>query len=218
MTLVIAASLLALAPIARASTAQEEGQGEQVLREMEASKVECSDLSGEDFDHIGEYAMGRMFASAASHEAMDEAMARMMGSSDETQVHEAMGQRFAGCGGGQLPAGFGRMMGALNAMGIMGGGMMGGIDGGAGYGSYGSMMGGTWNGSDSGNSDFNGPSAGAMIAMMAILIGAVGIAVFFLGRRRPSARSPLEILQQRYASGELSAEEFQERKRLLGGG
>ncbi|MBS1895364.1 MAG: SHOCT domain-containing protein [Actinobacteria bacterium] len=218
VTLLTAAALLLAAPIAGASTAKEEGQGALVLRELEGGKLACGDLSGEDFDHVGEYAMGRMLASAGSHEAMDEVMARMMGSGSEAQVHEAMGRRFAGCGGAQLPAGFGRMMGALNAMGMMGGGTMGGTawNGGP-YGSSGSMMGGRWSetGGKGGDDDSNGPSAAAMIGMMAVLIAAVGIAVFFFSRRGP--RSPLETLRQRYASGDLSAEDFEERKRLLEG-
>lgn len=216
MALLAAATILLLAPSsAGATTAQEEGQGAQVLRELEAGKVECGDLSGEDFDHLGEYVMGRMFASSGSHEAMDEVMARMMGSGSETRVHEAMGRRFAGCGGGQLPAGFGRMMGAIGAMGMMGGGMMGGAPGNPGaFGPFGTMMGGDWNESG-GGSNFDGPSAAAAIGMMAVLIAAVGLAVFFLARRGP--RSPSETLKQRYANGELSVEDFEERMRLLEG-
>ncbi|HET9152512.1 MAG TPA: SHOCT domain-containing protein [Solirubrobacterales bacterium] len=128
----------------------------------------------------------------------------------------AMGRRFSGCGGGQLRQGFGQMMGAVNAMGMMGGGMMGGVQGdGRSYG--GSMMGGGYGYSSSNQNDegFDGPSAGAMIGMMAVLIGAVALALFLLARWRPGG--PLETLKRRYASGELSAEEFQERKRLLAG-
>lgn len=55
-----------------------------------------------------------------------------------------------------------------------------------------------------------------MVGMMAVLIGAVALAVLLLARRRNSA--PLETLKRRYASGELSDEQYQESKRLLEGG
>jgi hypothetical protein len=218
LIVLVTAGLLALVPgVAAASTAQEEQEGSQVLGEFEAGKLSCADAGAEDFERVGEYVMGRMLGSTNSHEAMDEVMSRMMGSDNEPQIHEAMGRRFTGCGGGQLPAGFGRMMGAFNAMGAMGGGMMGGLaQGGRSYGPSGSMMGGYWNESAANDEDFDGPSAGAMIGMMAVLIGAVAVAVLFLARRRPGG-GPLDTLEQRYARGELSAEEYQERKRLLGG-
>jgi uncharacterized membrane protein len=183
------------APTASA-TPQEEHQGSRILRELESGRLHCSEAGAADFELVGEYAMGRMFGSPGRHEAMNRMMSRMMGARGEEGVHEAMGRRFSGCGGGELPAGFGRMMGAVNAMG---------------------MMGGYSNGSSSNANDenFDGPSAAAMVGMMAVLIGAVALAVFLLDRRRPGG--PLETLKRRYARGELSAEEYQERKRLLEG-
>ena len=215
--LAVVVGVLVLPSLAGASVTQEEQTGSRVLGELESGKLRCAEVSGSDFDHVGEYVMGRMFGSPRAHEAMNNMMSTMMGPDSEQQMHEAMGRRFAGCGGGQLPAGFGRMMGAVNAMGMMGGGMMGGANqGGRSYGGYGSMMGGYGNESAANDEDFNGPSAGAMIGMMAVLIGAIAVAVLFLARRRPGG-GPLDTLEQRYARGELSAEEYQERKRLLGG-
>lgn len=187
--------LLLCAPLASA-TPQEEQQGSRLLQELESGKLECSDASTSDFELVGEYAMGRMFDSPAQHEAMDQMMRRMMGDRSEESAHEAMGRRFSGCGGGQMPAGFGRMMGAVNAMGMMGG-----------YGYYSSA--------DENDDDFDGLSAAAMVGTMAVLIGSIILALLLLARRRPNG--PLEILERRYASGELSAEEYQERRRLLEG-
>jgi hypothetical protein len=218
--LVLAATLLAVTTAtAFASTSEEEQQGSEILRELESGQVQCGHLSGEDFDRVGDYVMGRMLGSPSSHEAMDKVMTRMMGADGERQIHEVMGRRFSGCGGGQLPAGFGRMMGAFNAMGMMGGGsgMMGGLAQGGQYsGSSGSMMGGDWNQSSAGDNEFDGPSAAAMVGMMAVLIGAVAIAALWLSRRRPAG--PLDTLKKRFASGELTQEEYEERRRLLGGG
>ncbi len=210
--------VLLVPSLASASVAQEEQAGSRALGELESGKLRCAEVSGSEFDHIGEYVMGRMFGSPRAHEAMNNMMSIMMGASSEQQMHEAMGRRFAGCGGGQLPAGFGRMMGAVNAMGMMGGGMMGGANqGGRSYGGYGSMMGGYGYRSSINTSDegFDGPSAAAMVGVMAVLIGAVALAFFLLARRRPGGS--LDTLKRRYARGELSAEEYQERKRLLEG-
>jgi hypothetical protein len=198
------------------ATPQEERQGSQILSELESGNLECSEASPSDFELVGEYAMGRMFGSPSQHEAMNQIMSRMMGARGEERVHEAMGRRFSGCGGGQLPAGFGRMMGAVNALGMMGGGMMGGANRSERfYGGPGSMMGGYGSPTNTNDDDFDGPSAAAMVGMMAVLIGAVALALFLLARRRPSG--PLDTLERRYAKGELSAEEYQERKRLLEG-
>jgi hypothetical protein len=85
-----------------------------------------------------------------------------------------------------------------------------------GYGSPGWMMGGyAYNAAGDGDDDFDGPSAGAMVGMMAVLIAAVGLALFLLARWRPG--SPQETLRRRYAEGELSTEEYQEHRRLLEG-
>ena len=192
--LVFATSLV---PAGLASaTPQEERQGSQILKELEGGALKCSDASTSDYELVGEYAMGRMFGSPAQHEAMNQMMSRMMGSRGEESVHEAMGRRFSGCGGGQLPPGFGQMMGAVNVMGMMGG--------------YGYNP-----ASNENDEDFDGPSAGAMVGMMAVLIAAVTLALFLLTRWRPG--SPQEALKRRYAKGELSAEEYQERRRLLEG-
>jgi Predicted membrane protein (DUF2078). len=210
-------SVFLSAPVASA-TPQEERQGSQILRELESGKLKCSEAGAADFELVGEYAMGRMFGSPSQHQAMNQMMSQMMGARGEESVHEAMGRRFSGCGGGQLPAGFVRMMGAVNAMGMMGGGMMGGANqGGRSYGGPGSMMGGYGYGSSSNTSDegFDGPSAAAMVGMMAVLIGAVALALFLLARRRPGG--PSDTLKRRLAKGELTAEEYQERKRLLEG-
>lgn len=207
--------LLAGSPIAAATT-QEERQGSRILSEFEGGTLTCGVASTEDFERVGEYVMGRMLGSGNSHAAMDELMLRMMGAENEPRVHEAMGRRFTGCGGAQLPRGFGRMMGAVAAMGTMGGGMMGGLGSDGGHGSPGAMMGGDSNGVRVDDDGFDGPSAGAMTGMMAALIVAAAAAVLFLARREPN--SPLDTLKRRFASGELSAEEYEERKRLLEGG
>lgn len=97
--------------------------------------------------------------------------------------------------------------GAFGSMGMMGGG---GKMGGGGM-----MGGGYWNESNAEDNGSDGPSAAAMVGMMAVLIGAVAGAVLLLSRRRP--RGPLDTLKRRFAAGEISSEDYEKRRRLLEG-
>ena len=58
----------------------------------------------------------------------------------------------------------------------------------------------------------------AMILVVAAIIGLVVVAVRWLGpaRRAGSGRTSLDILEERFARGEIDAQEFQERRRILG--
>lgn len=202
--------LLLFASSVSASVAQEEQAGSQVLRELEAGKRRCADLKGSDFDHVGEYFMGRMAGSPHAHEAMNNMMTAMMGAGEQ-QMHEAMGRRVTACGGGRPPGGFGRWMGAMmggpGARGWAGPGAMMGGRGRRG------MMGGWF---DEGNNGSEGPSTAALIGMIAglivILALALGLGWLALGRRRgPASDSPAKILKRRYANGEISTEEYRTR-------
>lgn len=225
-------AVIATAPQVAAAAQGGPPGGERLLGAVERGAKGCSELSKGDFEAIGETLMGRMAGTPQAHQAMNRFMVAMMGARGEQQTHEYMGRRFSGCGGGTLPAGFGRMMGAIGAPGMMGGtrsgggagfdgapGMMGGRAGPRAYPGPdpASMMGGYRRGARGPNDDGEGPSAAAMIGMMAVFIAAVGLVLLFL---RPRARrsDPLEILRQRFARGELTAEEYRERTNLLGGG
>ncbi len=212
--LAVVVGVLVLPSLAGASVTQEEQAGSRVLGELESGKLRCAEVSGSDFDHVGEYVMGRMFGSPRAHEAMNNMMSTMMGPGSEQQMHEAMGRRFAGCGGGRLPASFGRMMGAVNAMGMMGGGMMGGFGSGGRAGGPGGMMGGFWSGGE-GNDSSDGPSAAVMIAMLVVLL-VVMAAVLGWSVLRLRRGAPAEILKRRYAAGELNSEEYRELRDGLG--
>lgn len=202
---------------ALASEAAEEQRGAELLTAVERGEMDCADLESGDFDAIGEFAMGRMLGSSSAHEAMDETITRMMGEAGLGRMHEVMGQRFADCGAAGAQGGYGGMMGML------GGGMMGGPGqgygpddaSGQGYGpgtGFGSMM-----GLDSGaDDDDNGPGAWAAILMLLLIVGAGG-AVYALTRPRRAGSPPLGLLEQRFARGELSVEDYEQRRRLLEG-
>lgn len=212
----LALSLAILASLAAPASASSESRGAQLYQQLSSTGKSCAGLNSADLEAIGEFQMGRMAGSPQAHEAVNRMMAATMGPRGEARMHELMGRRLAGCPGGGLPAGFGQMMGA---MGIVGGapGVIGAPgQGGRGvYGAPGSMMGG-YSAEGSRGDDDEGPTAGAMVGMMAVLIAAVALAAFLLRRRRRSP-GPLELLQQRLARGELSAEQYQERKQLLEG-
>jgi len=204
LAVTLAGVMLAGPSSASAQASSEEAQGSQLLQAVQQGDKSCSQLSDGDFEVMGEAWMGQVLGSTEAHDAMNNLMASMMGSNGEEQMHQFMGRRSSGCGGGTAPAGFAAMMGRMGLMGAYqgGAGMMGGQSGYSSGGHY-------------GNDD--GPSAAAMIGMMAVLIGAVALAlaIFKPWRHSQSSRS---VLDRRFASGELSAEEYRQAKSLLEGG
>lgn len=191
--------------------ADEQREGQQILRLVESGDRHCADLSDADFERVGEYVMGRMAGSTRAHEQMNQLMSSMMGARGEEQMHEFMGRRFASCGHGKLPGGFAAMMGSMGTMG--GSGMMGGGPGAQSNG-YGFMMGGA--SSNDHDGDW-GPAAIVMTVLMAALLVVVAVLLF----RRPSggkgSRSSFAILGERYARGEIDSEEYDKRRKALGG-
>jgi hypothetical protein len=125
---VICLALLALAPSAAfASLADEQTQGRALAAQVRSGAKHCSDLSSEDFDHVGEYVMGRALGSLSAHQAMNDRMKAMMGDAAESRMHQLLGQRYTGC----------IQNNGSTAGGMMGnGGMMGGS-----WGDWNSMMG-----------------------------------------------------------------------------
>lgn len=195
-----------------------EARGPQLQQALEQGAKRCADLDNSDFEALGELAMGRSIGSPRAHAAMNRFMTAMMGRAGEERMHQLLGRRFSGCGGGAFPAGagVGRMMGALGTMGSMMGGY--GQPGGSGTdGASGSMMGGYGGGTPSNQSEDQGPSAAAMVGMMAVLVAAVALIIFLLRPRRRS-QGALDLLQQRFARGDLSPGEYQRDRQLLQGG
>lgn len=137
---VIWMALLALTPSAAfASLADEQTQGRALVDQVRSGAKHCSDLSSEDFDHVGEYVMGRALGSISAHQAMNDRMKAMMGDGAESRMHQLLGQRYTGCSQNSSTSG-GGMMGN--------GGMMGGSwddwDSMMGSGDYSWMMGSGW--------------------------------------------------------------------------
>ena len=199
-------------------------RGQQLLQAVEGGQRECADLNAADFEAIGEFAMGRMSGSPEAHESMDQLAAQMMGTDGLEPMHQAMGQRFAACGQPEFPGGFAQMMGMMPGMGGAagypgGGGMMGGTEygpgdrGPSGGGGPGSMM--DSSRYDGGDDDYAGWMVGSMLVL---ILGAAALAYVVVRRRPRSDGGALEVLARRFAAGEISADEYAERRRLLQGG
>ena len=182
-------------------TAREEAEGKEIWEKLQAKQLECKDLTDETYDSLGEYLMGQSIGDTQRHELMNQMMTSMMGEEGERQMHIVMGKRLSGCDTSvQLPqngAGFMPMMWKMGSAGSpqVGGGnpMMSGWNG---FGIFGWL---------------------SMILFWALLILGV-IALFrYLGRssQQPSHKTPLEILKERYAKGEIDKKEFEAKKRDL---
>jgi putative membrane protein len=210
---VIAVMSIGLPSTSQASTASEERAGARISGAVENGDRTCAQLDRDDFEQVGDFVMGRMAGSTASHEQMDSLMKRMMGASATEGMHIVMGRRFTGCGRGQVPGAFSAMMGMVGGGGG-GAGMMGRYDG---DGGFGSMMGNlrTAAATDEGNGDL-GAAGWAMVAIMAVLLVLAGTALWLW---RPANRtrhaSAISILSERYARGEIDADDFERRRRAL---
>ena len=196
-TAVVLLALLLIVPTtALASVADEQRQGRDLVAQLKSGAKTCKDLSAEDFDHVGEYVMGRMLGSTVAHEAMNDRMRAAMGDRFEGLMHQRMGARFAGCGA----------TGTAGNGGMMGSGMMGGSYGQDGWGQmmrsgdWSWMMGNAWRNMSrqdwqqlerrwlgSSTAPHHGWSAWAIAALAAIGLLLVS-ALALIGLRRTSLR------------------------------
>lgn len=181
---------------------------EDVLKEIktsqnisENSQIKCEKVSDDQFEKIGDAVMGLMHPGQEQHELMD----KMMGGEGSFSLksgHIMMGQRYLNCFSGAYNN---KMMGGMMGMPMM----MGNNMKGGGY----SMMG---NFGQMGF--FGGYGFIPMILFWGLII--VGIMVLlrwaFQGSdRKETEKSPLEILKERYAKGEIDKKEFEEKKKDL---
>jgi hypothetical protein len=194
--------LLVVPATARASLADEQRHGQELITQLQAGTKTCSDLSADDFDHIGEYAMYRALGSTRRHEAMNNRMTLMMGEQGESRMHQLLGRRYAGCSASAVGA-YGTTMGP----GMMGGGYYGtgGWAAMMGSGDWSWMMGGAWQNMTrqdwqrlqqrllgTNASSIRGDGGWSAVAIIATILGALallGLAVFVV-LRRPSRQAP----------------------------
>lgn len=199
VAIILLISLFLLPVVAQRNNtdAGERFQGRELWNELREGDVSCDDLSREDFRNLGEYFMERM--TGQQHEFMDRMMVQMMGEESEEQMHVVIGGRYSGC---DLNTNFSQG----NAFFLPLTRMMGGGDG--------SMMGGwNWMGGI-------GLFGGFMMILFWLLpiLGIVVLVRYLTGATPPAKggeKTPIDILKERYAKGEINKQEFEEKKKDL---
>ena len=174
-------------------TAREEQEGKELWDTLQAKEIACENLSDEQFGVLGEYFMGQM--AGESHAAMNAMMIQAHGEDGEEQIHIVMGKRLSGCDtSASFPAISGGWMPMMNMM--WGGSMMN-----FGFGPFGSFG---W--------------IFMILWWVLIIAGIVALIKWLTNQSRGThnhEKSALEILQKRYAKGEIDKKEFEERKKDL---
>lgn len=189
------------------SQQQEEQAGKTFLDGLNNKTITCSQLKDADFEKIGEYFMGQAIGDTARHIAMNEMMKGMMGEQGETQSHIAMGKRLSGCDtSAALPS---QDVGFLPMM---------------------QMMMGGWSSPNELNQGNNSmmnfgfmPLGGTgwifmVLWWVLIIVGIVALIKWLTNQSRGThdhEKSPLEILKERYAKGEIDRKEFEDKKKDL---
>lgn len=196
-------------------TAREEQEGSELWNRLsakggsasggQAKEVVCAGLSDEQYGVLGEYFMGQM--SGDSHAAMNAMMIQAHGEDGEEQIHIIMGKRLSGC---DTSAAFSAISGGwMPMMNMM-------------WGGWSSPLGSNNSTNNMMNFGF-GPFGGfgwifMILWWVLIIAGIVALIKWLTSQSRRThdhEKSPLEILKERYAKGEIDKKEFEERKKDL---
>ncbi len=181
----------------------EEQEGKKLLDQLKNKTTTCQKLTNDNFEKIGEYFMGQAIGNTTEHIQMNNMMKSMMGEQGEEQMHIAWGERGSDCNTNasysQNGTGFTSM---LWMMGGGGNSMMG-------YGGWNNMMG--WGG-------FGFGWIFMIIFWILIILGVVALVRYLgnSGKVSKDHKTPLEILKERYAKGEIDKKEFEEMKKDVG--
>lgn len=182
-------------PSAVSSTAQDEQKGKQIWEKLQTKQISCDKLKDDDYELLGEYFMGQSIGNTERHAVMNQMMQNMMGQSDEEQAHIALGKRSSGCDtNASFPSGYGMLL----MWWMMGGGgnpMMG-------YGGWGG---------------FGFGWIFMIVFWILIILGVVALVRYLgnSGKTTKDDKTPLEILKERYAKGEIDKKEFEQMKKDL---
>ena len=186
-------------------TAREEQEGKKLWGQLQAKEIACENLSNEQFGVLGEYFMGQMAGN--SHAAMNAMMIQMRDEEGEEQIHIVMGMRISGCNTSTaFPAISDSWMPMIN------------------------MMWGGWSSPFNSNNSTNNMMNFGFIPFVSfgwifmilwwvlIIVGIIALIKWFTNQSRDThnrEKSALEILQERYAKGEIDKKEFEEKKKDL---
>ena len=174
-------------------TASEEVEGKEIWEKLQAKQLECKNLTDRNFEVLGEYFMGQSIGNTQRHALMNQMMASMMGEQGEEQMHIVMGKRLSGCDpNAQVPQ---NGWGFMPMMWMTGGGgnpMMGY----GGWGNFGWIF--------------------MIIFWVLIILGVIALTRYLVrSGQEKGNRTPLDVLKERYAQGEINKKEFEEMKKDL---
>ena len=221
---ILAVALAALSSWSGAALA--EARGANASDGRPGSERDCGDLDAAALEELGERTMDRMLGSPEAHRGMDQMMSATQGGGGMAAMHQQLGRRMAGCGGGRTA--IGPMMGMMGGM--MSGGrgpMMGdgrAASGGGMMGGGGGMMGGGSRGSapvaDRDDDDGVPPAMWVMMLGVLLIGGVIALVVWLRGARSSAASGPpqfdpREVLARRLASGEIDDGEYRRRLTAL---
>ena len=195
-------------------TNREEQEGKELWDKLPSKEVACADLNNEQYGTLGEYFMGQM--AGESHIAMNAMMIQTHGEDGEEQIHIVMGKRLSGCdtsaafsaiGGGWMPM-MNMMWGGWSFDGVQ--------DRSSPFDSN--------NLTNNNMMNFGFGTFGAfgwifMFLWWVLIIAGIIAFIKWLTSQSYSIRdhekSPLEILKERYAKGEIDRKEFEDKKKDL---
>ena len=184
-------------------TIKEEAEGKELWSKLQAKEVVCADLNDEQYGILGEYFMGTM--AGKSHAAMNAMMIQMHGEDGEEQIHIVMGKRLSGCDTlAAFPAESLSWMPMMNMM------------WGKGLSPFNNNL--TNNMMNFGFGVMGGFGWIFMIFWWVLIIAGIVYFVKWLIRQSGggnSGKSALDILKERYARGEISKQEFEEKSREI---
>lgn len=182
------------------------------------SDIDCAKITDNQFEKLGDAVMGTMHPEERQHELMDKMMGGE-GSESLKAMHILTGEKYLGCDSGQMG-----MMGNFGMMGMMnmfapsevermGGGMMGGESNPRQYNlpnNFNNMM---------TNFGYFGWFGGIFMLLfwVLIIVGIIALIKWIARQAGTSGKekSPLEILKERYAKGEINKKDFEEKKKDL---
>ena len=185
------------------STAQEEAEGKDIWNKLQSKQLTCQNLTDDNFDVLGEYFMGQSVGNTQRHAAMNQMMKNMIGEQVESQMHISLGKRTSGCDtNASFPSGYG-----LPMMWWMMGGGGNSMMGYGGWYNWNNMMG--WGG-------FGFGWIFMIVFWILIILGVVALVRYLKGPNQSTGgKTPLDYLKERYAKGEISKKEFEDKKKDL---
>lgn len=187
---------------------KEISQGKELWNKLQSKETACQNLSDDNFEVMGEYLMDQMMGN--SHQAMNIMMEKMMGNEGKEQMHLIMAKRMTGCDPNvELSSQQMGFMSTMMPMAQMMGGMMGsasGINTAGWWNGMGTMMG-------TGLASFMWLGILFSILFWVLIIAAIVALIkwiFGLGKSKEN-NTVLNILKERYAKGEISKEELEQK-------